>query len=58
MLFRGAPAFRYDNAPHHPHLSTYPHHKHLGNELLPALEPNLVQVIAEAQLWAAQHSSP
>ncbi|OQY59533.1 MAG: hypothetical protein B6245_06145 [Desulfobacteraceae bacterium 4572_88] len=23
--------FRYDNAPHHPHLSTFPDHKHMGN---------------------------
>ena len=22
--------FRYDNAPHHTHISTHPHHKHVG----------------------------
>ena len=25
---------RYDNAPHHPELETFPHHKHLGSRLL------------------------
>lgn len=24
--------FRYDNAPHHPEVPTYPHHKHIRDE--------------------------
>ena len=24
--------FRYDNAPHHPEVATYPHHKHIRGE--------------------------
>ena len=24
--------FRYDNAPHHPKITTYPHHKHIRDE--------------------------
>lgn len=39
--------FRYDNAPHHDHVSTHPHHKHVGNEILPAIEPGLGQVLGE-----------
>ena len=27
--------FRYDNAPHHPEITTYPHHKHVTGEKVP-----------------------
>ena len=39
--------FRYDNARHHPDLPSFPHHKHVGNERLPAAEPTLSQVLDE-----------
>jgi hypothetical protein len=39
--------FRYDNAAHHPDLSNFPHHKHVGEERLPATEPTLSQVLEE-----------
>ncbi len=39
--------FRYDNAPHHPDLPTFPHHKHVRKERLPAIEPTLSQVLSE-----------
>lgn len=39
--------FRYDNSPHHPHLPTFPHHKHEGTRLIAASEPSLQQVIEE-----------
>jgi len=34
--------FRYDNTPHFPNLSTFPHHKHNGNEtdVIPSICPN------------------
>lgn len=38
---------RYDNAPHHQGLSNFPHHKHTGRKILPALEPTLKQVLDE-----------
>ena len=28
----GRLVFRYDNSPHHPEISTYPHHKHVGTQ--------------------------
>ncbi|MCG3161497.1 MAG: hypothetical protein JMDDDDMK_02680 [Acidobacteria bacterium] len=28
--------FRYDNAPHHPRLPNFPHHKHLGRKTVSA----------------------
>lgn len=41
--------FRYDNAPHHPEVETYPHHKHIGpsEEVAPARPPTLSSVLAE-----------
>jgi hypothetical protein len=39
--------FRYDNSPHHPHLSTFPDHKHAGNDLIEAEPPDLNDVLAE-----------
>lgn len=44
----GVAVFRYDNAPHHEHIATHPHHKHAGAKILPALEPELRQVLDEA----------
>ncbi|GAB4496424.1 MAG: hypothetical protein OHK0052_06300 [Anaerolineales bacterium] len=45
--------FRYDNAPHHPEILTFPHHKHIGSSerLAPADQPNLGQVLAEIENW-------
>jgi hypothetical protein len=39
--------FRYDNAAHHPDLPNFPHHKHVGKERLPAIEPTFKQVLDE-----------
>ena len=39
--------FRYDNAPHHLHLPTFPHHKHEGDTIVAASEPTLQQALAE-----------
>ena len=39
--------FRYDNAPHYPHLSTFPAHKHVGNTVVEAEPPDLNAVLAE-----------
>lgn len=47
-----AAVFRYDNAPHHVHLETFPHHKHEGTKILPATEPVFIQVLNEAAALA------
>lgn len=40
--------FRYDNAPHHPELPTFPHHKHLpGNKVVSSSEKSLTDVLDE-----------
>lgn len=39
--------FRYDNAPHYPHLSTFPVHKHVGDTVVEADPPDLNDVLTE-----------
>ena len=42
--------FRYDNAPHHRNISTFPHHKHLGEgdeQIVESTEPSLSDVLLE-----------
>ncbi len=36
----------WDNAPHHREVSSFPHHKHLGNKVEPSNETDLTGVIA------------
>ena len=36
---------RWDNAPHHKNLKTFPHHLHLDSKVLDSLEPNLEYVL-------------
>ncbi len=42
--------FRYDNAPHHPMIATFPHHKHVGMKVEPASAPDLSEVLKEIEL--------
>ena len=39
--------FRYDNTPHYPDLRTYPHHKHLTNDVIPSEKPSIPAVVLE-----------
>lgn len=40
--------FRYDNAPHYPHLQTFPHHKHdASDEPMASAEVSLKEVLDE-----------
>ncbi|GIK57514.1 MAG: hypothetical protein BroJett015_31770 [Chloroflexota bacterium] len=45
----GELVFRYDNAPHYPHIPTHPHHKHVGSEVKPAQAPDLSEVLHEIE---------
>jgi hypothetical protein len=40
--------FRYDSTPHFPDLASFPHHKHLPEEVIAADKPDLPQVLREA----------
>jgi hypothetical protein len=45
----GEMIFRYDNAPHYPNISTYPHHKHVGDAVEPAHVPDLSEVLRQIE---------
>ena len=38
---------RWDDAPHHRHLSTFPYHKHIGESVTASLPISLAQVLEE-----------
>jgi hypothetical protein len=40
--------FRYDSTPHFPNISTFPHHKHLPNDVISCHKPEITQVLKEA----------
>lgn len=40
--------FRYDSTPHFPDLPSFPHHKHLPEEVIASSKPDLFKVIKEA----------
>lgn len=44
--------FRYDNTPHFPALSTFPHHKHFGDSVIASNKPDLQDVLEEAKMKA------
>lgn len=41
--------FRYDNAPHHPEVATFPHHKHTATGITESDAPAFAAVLAEAE---------
>ncbi len=49
--------FRYDNTPHYPDLTSFPHHKHLQNNVIVADEPFIINVIEEAELLASENTT-
>ena len=46
--------FRYDNTPHFPDLKSFPHHKHIKNNVEDSDEPLILNAIEEAKLLALQ----
>ena len=42
--------FRYDSTPHFPNLSSFPHHKHLPEDVIACEKPELVQVLQEISI--------
>ncbi len=48
----GQCVFRYDNAPHHPNIITFPHHKHIGEDkIVPTDQPTINQVLSEVETY-------
>jgi len=44
---QGHMIFRYDNAPHHPDLTSFPHHKHISNRAISATFKELSDILEE-----------
>lgn len=48
----GQCVFRYDNAPHHHDIVTFPHHKHIGEDkIAPTDQPAINQVLGEIEKY-------
>ncbi len=47
MNSSGYMIFRYDNAYHHKKINTFPHHKHIGNEVKSSSEPYFIDILIE-----------
>ena len=41
------PVFRYDNAPHHKNISSFPMHKHLGEKVVESDMPAIKELLGE-----------
>ncbi len=46
---KGDMIFRYDNAAHHRDVSTFPHHKHVSDEVKPSKEMGFTEVLSEIE---------
>lgn len=42
-----ATILRYDNAPHHPEVSTHPHHKHVEGRVVASAQPPMADFLRE-----------
>ena len=47
MLENDTMVFRYDNVKHHPHISSFPHHKHIPEDIISCEEPNFKTILSE-----------
>jgi hypothetical protein len=41
--------FRYDSTPHFPQLSSFPHHKHLSDNVIASEKPHITDVLREVR---------
>lgn len=49
MNEKGGLIFRYDNAPHHPEVKTFPHHKHAHRKTFASKAQSLSKILEEIQ---------
>jgi len=49
LLYDEKVILRYDNAPHHPHIETFPHHKHENDEIKPLHNYSIESFIKEVE---------
>jgi hypothetical protein len=53
----GRMIFRYDNAPHHPEISSFPHHKHTSDKVALASMPGIKDILNEISALILQGRS-
>jgi hypothetical protein len=41
---------RWDNAPHHSNIETFPHHLHAGDDIKPSEEPTFVEILERLEV--------
>ena len=46
--------FRYDNAPHHSEISSYPDHKHTTDDVVASPHPSIEKVLEEVRAFRGQ----
>ena len=46
--------FRYDNAPHHAEVPTFPDHKHTGDDVVASPRPSIEQVLQEVEVFRGE----
>jgi hypothetical protein len=46
---------RWDNAPHHPEIQSFPHHKHVGRTIEASKDMTVELVLAELQAMIEKH---
>ncbi|MEB3860206.1 MAG: DUF6516 family protein [Desulfurococcales archaeon] len=49
LLYGEKIVLRYDNAPHHPYIETFPHHKHENDEIKPLYNHSIESFIKEVE---------
>ncbi len=49
--------FRYDDAPHHQEISTFPHHKHVGENIIESPPPSIKAILTEIEFLVLRISS-
>jgi len=49
LLIGKKAVMRYNNAPHHRQIATFPHHKHVKNQVKPLYEPSIEAFIKEVK---------
>jgi len=47
--FKSELIFRYDNAPHHKQIKTFPHHLHLDSRVFVSKEPSIQEILQKTQ---------
>ncbi|MCE4606776.1 MAG: DUF6516 family protein [Desulfurococcales archaeon] len=57
LLLRDIVMVRYDNAPHHPNITTHPHHKHIMGRIEPLEDSSIEKFLEEIENLVSENCS-